>query len=239
MEKTSAKFTSAARTGIGSTPQFELSSRPRLAFSRDVVAAWESKVPARLRGNVFLTAASQRRDERFRDICRKYEVPTCSANPKMPPPASPRSAQESAAMLQSGSLREGVTFPDARLRFSVTPSLFDVTPGRNPQPQISHSGFFGDFAELKPGDYVPRDHGIGQFEGLFARSNRRTQSGGILCSCDTPTMRASTFPSNGWTWCKLPRSRRHASALDRLGGTVWNARKTRAANPWKTWPTSF
>src|SRR5262249_57284569 len=46
--------------------------------------------------------------------------------------------------------------------------LFDVTPAvERPSRKVRTSGFFSDFAELKPGDFVVHvDHGIGQFEGL-------------------------------------------------------------------------
>src|SRR5207302_113284 len=70
---------------------------------------------------------------------------------------------------------EGVTFPSARLTLFGHADLFDVTPTvERPSRKIRTSGFFGDFAELKPGDYVVHvDHGIGQFEGL-----RQIESGG-------------------------------------------------------------
>src|SRR5207249_11608001 len=63
---------------------------------------------------------------------------------------------------------EGATFPRANLTLYGHAGLFDVTPTvERPSHKIRTSGFFSDFAELKPGDFVVHvDHGIGQFEGL-------------------------------------------------------------------------
>src|SRR5260370_24885993 len=46
--------------------------------------------------------------------------------------------------------------------------LFEVLPASDrPKRRPKTAGFFSDFSELKPGDYVVHvDHGIGQFEGL-------------------------------------------------------------------------
>ena len=59
-------------------------------------------------------------------------------------------------------------FPTPSSRCTAMPILFDVTPAvERPSRKVRTSGFFADFAELKPGDYVVHiDHGIGQFEGL-------------------------------------------------------------------------
>ncbi len=111
----------------------------------------------------------------------------------------------------------------------VLGDLFDVTPTvERPSRKIRTSGFFGDFAELKPGDYVVHvDHGIGQFEGL-----RQIESGGhsgefmLLRYADdarlyVPLERMDLVQNYRVLEGTHP-------PLDKLGGTVWNSRKTRA-----------
>src|SRR5256886_6936020 len=128
-------------------------------------------------GTVFLTAASTGEIERFADICRDYEVPyVLGESEDAAAGFTAEGAHESAAMLLiRAPFPEGVTFPDAQLTLFGHADLFDVTPTvERPSRKIRTSGFFGDFAELKPGDYVVHvDHGIGQFEGL-----RQIASGG-------------------------------------------------------------
>jgi len=77
---------------------------------------------------------------------------------------------------------EGVTFPDARLTLFGHADLFDVTPTvERPAAKFALPVSFGDFAELKPADYVVHvDHGIGQFED-FARSNRGDTAASSCC----------------------------------------------------------
>src|SRR5206468_3360538 len=107
--------------------------------------------------------------------------------------------------------------------------LFDVTPTvERPSRKIRTSGFFGDFAELKPGDYVVHvDHGIGQFEGL-----RQIESGG-----HSGEFMLLKYAEDARLYVPLERMDLVQTyrvlegthpPLDKLGGTVWNARKTRA-----------
>ena len=178
LEKTSQIHIEQLGLGIGSTPQFELSSRPSARFHGDVVACM-GNVKSQLAsgGTVFLTAASTGEIERFADICRDYEVPyVLGESEDAAAGFTAEGAHESAAMLLiRAPFPEGVTFPDAQLTLFGHADLFDVTPTvERPSRKIRTSGFFGDFAELKPGDYVVHvDHGIGQFEGL-----RQIASGG-------------------------------------------------------------
>src|SRR5260370_247545 len=121
-------------------------------------------------GTVFLTAASTGEIERFADICREYEVPyVLGESEDAAAGFTAEGAQESAAMLLiRAPFAEGVTFPDARLTLFGHADLFDVTPTADrPSRKIRTSGFFGDFAELKPSDYLVHvDHAIGQFSGI-------------------------------------------------------------------------
>src|SRR5438876_4745508 len=178
LEKTSQIHIEQLALAIGSTPQFELSSRPSARFHGDVVACMgDVKSQFASGGTVFLTAASTGEIERFADICREYEVPyVLGESEDAAAGFTAEGAHESAAMLLiPAPFAEGLTFPDARLILFGHADLFDVTPTvERPSRKIRTSGFFGDFAELKPGDYVVHvDHGIGQFEGL-----RQIASGG-------------------------------------------------------------
>src|SRR5207302_11445256 len=122
------------------------------------------------RGTVVMTSASTGEIERFAGIGREHEVPyVLGESEDAAAGFTAEGAQESAAMLLiRAPFAEGVAFPDARLTLFGHADLFDVTPTvERPSRKIRTSGFFGDFAESKPGDYVVHvDHGIGQFEGL-------------------------------------------------------------------------
>ncbi len=232
LEKTSQIHIEQLALGIGSTPQFELSSRPSSRFHGDVVACMaDVKSQLASGGTVFLTAASTGEIERFADICREYEVPyVLGESEDAAAGFTAEGAHESAAMLLiRAPFAEGVTFPSARLTLFGHADLFDVTPTvERPSRKIRTSGFFGDFAELKPGDYVVHvDHGIGQFEGL-----RQIESGGhsgefmLLKYADdarlyVPLERMDLVQNYRVLEGTHP-------PLDKLGGTVWNSRKTRA-----------
>jgi len=232
LEKTSQIHIEQLALTIGSTPQFELSSRPSPRFHGDVVACMgDVKSQLASGGTVFLTAASIGEIERFADICREYEVPyVLGESEDAAAGFTAEGAHESAAMLLiRAPFAEGVTFPDSRLTLFGHADLFDVTPTvERPSRKIRTSGFFGDFAELKPGDYVVHvDHGIGQFEGL-----RQIESGG-----HSGEFMLLKYAEDARLYVPLERMDLVQSyrvlegthpPLDRLGGTVWNARKTRA-----------
>src|SRR5258708_2286180 len=232
LEKASKIHIEQLALGIGSIPQFELSSRPSARFHGDVVACMgDVKSQLASGGTVFLTAASTGEIERFADICREYEVPyVLGESEDAAAGFTAEGAHESAAMLLiRAPFPEGVAFPEAHVTLFGHSDLFDVTPTvERPSRKIRTSGFFGDFAELKPGDYVVHvDHGIGQFEGL-----RQIESDGhrgefmLLKYADdarlyVPLERMDLVQSYRVLEGTHP-------PLDKLGGTVWNARKTRA-----------
>jgi transcription-repair coupling factor (superfamily II helicase) len=232
LEKTSQIHVEQLALGIGSAHQFELSSRPSTRFHGDVVACM-SDVKSQLAsgGTVFLTAASTGEIERFADICREYEVPyVLGESEDAAAGFTAEGAQESAAMLLiRAPFAEGVTFPEAKLTIYGHADLFDVTPTvERPSRKIRTSGFFSDFAELKPGDFVVHvDHGIGQFEGL-----RQIASGGhsgefmLLKYADHARL---YVPLERMDLVQNYRVLEGAHPpLDKLGGTAWNTRKTRA-----------
>src|SRR5947207_15413532 len=162
---------------VSDAARFSLSSRPSTRFHGDVVACvGDVKSQLASGGTVYLTAASTGELERFADICREYEVPyVLGESEDAAAGFTAEAAHESAAMLLiRAPFAEGVTFPGARLTLFGHADLFDVTPtAERPSRKIRTSGFFGDFAELKPGDYVVHvDHGIGQFEEIGRASCR-------------------------------------------------------------------
>ena len=231
LAKTSQAHLEQLAVNIGSSPQFELSSRPSPRFHGDVVACM-SDVKSQLAsgGKVFLTAASTGELERLADISREYDVPyVLGESENAAAGFTAEGALETAGLLLiRAPFAEGVTFPDARLTVFGHADLFDVTPTvERPSHKIRTSGFFTDFAELKPGDFIVHvDHGIGQFEGL-----RQIESDGhrgefmLLRYADdarlyVPLERMDLVQSYRVVEGSQP-------TLDKLGGTGWNTRKTR------------
>jgi len=216
---------------IGSSPQFELSSRPSSRFHGDVVACMgDVKSQLASGGKVLLTAASTGELERLADIAREYEVPyVLGESENAAAGFTAEGALETAGLLLiRAPFPEGVAFPEAKLTIFGHADLFDVTPTvERPSHKIRTSGFFTDFAELKPGDFIVHvDHGIGQFEGL-----RQIESDGhrgefmLLRYADdarlyVPLERMDLVQSYRVVEGAHP-------TLDKLGGTGWNTRKTR------------
>jgi transcription-repair coupling factor (superfamily II helicase) len=216
---------------IGEIPQFNLPSRPSPRFHGDVPACM-TEVKSQLAdgGRVLLTAASTGEIERLADICREYETPYVLGESEDAAAGftSERADESAALLLMRSPFAEGVTFPDARLTLFGNSDLFEATPAvERPSRKIRTSGFFTDFAELKPGDYIVHvDHGIGQFEGL-----RQIQSDGrggefmLLRYSDdarlyVPLERMDLVQSYRIVEGAEP-------TLDKLGGTGWNTRKTK------------
>jgi len=229
--KTSQIHLEQLALSIGSTPQFEISSRPSARFHGDVVACMgDVKSQLAAGGRVFLTAASTGEIERFADICREYEVPyVLGESQEAAAGFTAEGAQESAGMLLiRAPFAEGATFPEANLTLYGHADLFDVTPTvERPSHKIRTSGFFSDFGELKPGDFVIHvDHGIGQFEGL-----RQIESDG-----HRGEFMLLRYAEDARLYVPLERMDLVQSyrvlegahpPLDRLGGMAWNTRKTR------------
>jgi transcription-repair coupling factor (superfamily II helicase) len=231
LAKTSQTHLEQLAVNIGSAPEFELSSRPSSRFHGDVVACMgDVKSQLASGGKVFLTAASTGELERLADISREYDVPYVLGESESAAAGfTAEGALETAGLLLiRAPFPEGVTFPDAKLTIFGHADLFDVTPTvERPSHKIRTSGFFTDFAELKPGDFIVHvDHGIGQFEGL-----RQIESDGhrgefmLLRYADdarlyVPLERMDLVQSYRVVEGAHP-------ALDKLGGTGWNTRKTR------------
>jgi transcription-repair coupling factor (superfamily II helicase) len=231
LAKTSQAHLEQLAVNIGSAPQFELSSRPSARFHGDVAACMDAvKSQLASGGKVFLTAASTGELERLADISREYDVPyVLGESENAAAGFTAEGALETAGLLLiRAPFAEGVAFPDVKLTIFGHADLFDVTPTvERPSHKIRTSGFFTDFAELKPGDFIVHvDHGIGQFEGL-----RQIESDGhrgefmLLRYAEdarlyVPLERMDLVQSYRVVEGSHP-------TLDKLGGTGWNTRKTR------------
>ena len=211
--------------------RFHLASRPSARFHGDVVACLgDVKSQLSEGGTVFLTAASTGELERFADICREYEVPYVLGESESAAAGfTAESASESAGLvLVRAPFGAGTTFPDARLTIYGNSDLFDVAPQvERPTRKIRTSGFFSDFADLKPGDFVVHvDHGIGQFEGLRQiESDGRRGEFMLLRYAEearlyVPLERMDLVQSYRVVEGAQP-------PLDKLGGTGWNTRKAK------------
>jgi transcription-repair coupling factor (superfamily II helicase) len=231
LEKTSQINLEQLALSIGSVPQFELPSRPSSRFHGDVVACM-TEVKAQLAngGNVLLTAASTGELERLADICREYETPYVLGESEDAAAGftSERAHESAALLLIRAPFADGVAFPESKLTLFGNSDLFEVTPSLDrPSRKIRTSGFFSDFAELKPGDFVVHvDHGIGQFEGLrqIESDGRRGEFMLLRYAEDSrlyvPLERMDLVQSYRVVEGAHP-------PLDKLGGTGWNTRKTR------------
>jgi transcription-repair coupling factor (superfamily II helicase) len=211
--------------------RFELISRPSARFHGDVVACLgDIRSQIASGGTVFLTAASAGELERYADICREYEVPyVLGETEEAAAGFTAESASETARLLLARApFAAGVAFPEAHLTIYGNADLFDVAPAvERPSRKIRTSGFFADFAELRPGDFVVHiDHGIGQFEGLrLIESDGRRGEFMLLRYAEdarlyVPLERMDLVQSYRAVEGTHP-------TLDKLGGTAWNARKTR------------
>jgi transcription-repair coupling factor (superfamily II helicase) len=230
LEKASQVKLEQLALSLGETPQFELPSRPSPRFHGDVLACMNAlKGQVEAGGTVFLTAASPGELERFADICREYEAPyVLGESEDAAAGFTAEGAHENARLLLiRAPFAEGAAFADAKLTIFGNSDLFEVTPAlERPSKKIRTSGFFSDFADLKPGDYVVHvDHGIGQFEGL-----RQIESDGRR---DFMLLR---YQDDARLYVPLERMDLVQSyrvvegaepVLDKLGGTGWNTRKTR------------
>jgi transcription-repair coupling factor (superfamily II helicase) len=231
LEKTSQLNLEQLALGRGAHPQFELPSRPSSRFHGDVVACM-TEVNAQLAegGKVLLTAASTGELERLADICREYETPYVLGESEDAAAGftSERAHESAALLLIRAPFADGVAFPESKLTLFGNSDLFEVTPSVDrPSRKIRTSGFFSDFAELKPGDFVVHvDHGIGQFEGLrqIESDGRRGEFMLLRYAEDSrlyvPLERMDLVQSYRVVEGAHP-------PLDKLGGTGWNTRKTR------------
>ena len=214
---------------------FAMRTQPTPRY-RGNVAAFMAEVRGQLAGgeSVMVCAASTGELERFADICNEYEVPYLLGELQENMTVA-RLAEESSSgsgappmVLTMAPLAEGVSFTDARLSLYGNADLFETqAPQQRPRSRPKTGGFFSDFSDLKPGDFVVHvDHGIGQFEGLRQVSVEGASGEFMLLK----------FAGDAKLYVPLARLdlvQKYQSlggaepTLDRLGTTVWEARKSR------------
>jgi transcription-repair coupling factor (superfamily II helicase) len=210
-----------------------MQTQPTTRYHGDV-AAFMSEVRSRLSAgeHVMVSAASTGELERFADICHEYEIPYAlgelEENTTVSRLAEEASGSSAPAMvLVKAPLGEGVVFPEAQLVIYGDADLFETLPAQRPRPRPKTASFFSDFSDLKPGDYVVHvDHGIGQFEGLRQ----------VVVEGATGEFMFLRYAGDAKLYVPLARIdlvQKYQSlggvepALDRLGTTVWETRKTR------------
>jgi transcription-repair coupling factor (superfamily II helicase) len=184
--------------------------------------------------NVMVSAASTGELERFADICHEFELPyrmgELEENATVARLAEEGStAPGSAILLTKAPLSEGVIFPDAKVVLYGNADLFETLPppSQRSRARPKTASFFSDFSDLKPGDHVVHvDHGIGQFEGLRQVAIEGANGEFML-------LRYAGDAKLYVPLARLDLIQKYTSLggvepqLDRLGTTVWEARKTR------------
>jgi len=220
-------------TGEG-TSSLSLRSQPTTRYHGNV-AAFMTEVRGRLTSGeqVMVSAASTGELERFADICREYELPYRLGELEESVTVT-RLAEEASVLssppmvLVKAPLGEGVILPDVRLAIYGNADLFEtVPPPQRPRSRPKTASFFSDFSDLKPGDYVVHvDHGIGQFDGLRQVSVEGAAGEFML-------LRYADDAKLYVPLARLDLVQKYQSlggvepTLDRLGATIWEARKTR------------
>jgi transcription-repair coupling factor (superfamily II helicase) len=200
------------------------------------VAAFIAETRTRIAAgeNVMVSAASTGELERFADICHEFDLPyrmgELEENATVARLAEEGStAPGSAILLTKAPLSEGVIFPDAKVVLYGNADLFETLPppSQRSRARPRTASFFSDFSDLKPGDHVVHvDHGIGQFEGLRQVAIEGANGEFML-------LRYAGDAKLYVPLARLDLIQKYTSLggvepqLDRLGTTVWEARKTR------------
>jgi transcription-repair coupling factor (superfamily II helicase) len=216
-------------------PERILRAQPTTRYHGDV-AAFVAEVRGRIAGgdHVMVSAASTGELERFADICHEFELPYRMGELEEDTTVT-RLAEEGtgaagpAIVLTKAPLAEGVVFPDAKLVLYGNADLFETLPppSQRSRARPKTASFFSDFSDLKPGDFVVHvDHGIGQFEGLRQVAIEGANGEFML-------LRYAGDAKLYVPLARLDLVQKYQSlggvepALDRLGTTIWEARKTR------------
>jgi transcription-repair coupling factor (superfamily II helicase) len=211
-----------------------LSTQPTPRYHGNV-SAFMSEVRGRLNGGdqVIIAASSTGELERFADICHEYELPYRLGELEENVTVT-RLAEESsggsvpAVVLIKAPISEGAVFTDAKFVIYGTGDVFEsvTTPSRQ-RSRPKTASFFSDLSDLKPGDYVVHvDHGIGQFDGLRQ----------VVVEGATGEFMLLRYAEDARLYVPLARLdliQKYQSLggttpqLDKLGGAVWEARKSR------------
>ena len=223
-------------TSEGGATARTLHTQPTTKYHGDV-AAFVAEVRGRITAgeHVLVSAASTGELERFADICHEFELPyrmgELEENTTVTRLAEEGSGAAGPAMvLIKAPIEDGVVFADAKLALYGNADLFETLAPSSKQRSRSRpktASFFSDFSDLKPGDYVVHiDHGIGQFEGLRQ----------VVVEGATGEFMLLRYASEAKLYVPLARLdlvQKYQSlggvepVLDRLGTTIWEARKTR------------
>ncbi len=216
-------------------PQRTLQTQPTTRYHGNV-AAFMSEVREKLSTGeqVMVSAASTGELERLADICHEYEVPYRLGELEENVTVS-RLAEEShggnvpGMILIKAPTSEGVVIPEANLTICGNTDLFETLPppSQRARSRPKTASFFSDFSDLKPGDFVVHvDHGIGQFDGLRQVAVEGANGEFMLlhyaedAKLYVPLARLDLIQKYNALGGATP-------ALDRLGTTIWEARKTR------------
>jgi len=217
----------------GGETTFVLQTQPTTSYHGNV-AAFMAEVRGRLTAGeqVIVSAASTGELERLADICHEYELPYRLGELEEDVTVT-RLAEESsgggvpAMGLVKAPLAEGVVFPGSRIVFYGNADLFESLPQQRPRSRAKTASFFSDLSDLKPGDFVVHvDHGIGQFEGLRQ----------VVVEGANGEFMLLRYAGDARLYVPLARLdliQKYQSlggaepALDKLGATVWEARKSR------------
>ena len=161
--------------------------------------------------------------ERLRDVLHEYDVPFRSEFGEQPMKAV---EEANAPIIGVGRISKGFLLADVGLEIFAEADIFDESehlssPHRRRQ---RISSFMSDLQDLKPGDYVVHiDHGIGIYSGLTVVHDKECMVlvylGGDRIF--VPLERLDLIQKYSSTEGARPQ-------LDKLGGTTWVARKTRA-----------
>jgi len=215
--------------------QRTLQTQPTTRYHGNV-AAFMSEVREKLSTGeqVMVSAASTGELERLADICHEYEVPYRLGELEENVTVS-RLAEEShggnvpGMILIKAPTSEGVVIPEAHLTLYGNTDLFETLPppSQRARSRPKTASFFSDFSDLKPGDFVVHvDHGIGQFDGLRQVAVEGANGEFMLlhyaddAKLYVPLARLDLIQKYNALGGATP-------ALDRLGTTIWEARKTR------------
>src|SRR5437867_1788584 len=176
--------------------------------------------------DVILLGSTLGMAERLRDILHEYGVPFRCEFGEQPLKPSAGGDDRSIPIVGIGKISSGLRLPDAGLEIYAETDIFDESehlPQQHRRRQ-NITAFVSDLQDLKTGDYVVHvDHGIGTYNGLTLVHDKECMV--LLYQCGdrlyVPLERLDLIQKYSSTEGARP-------ALDKLGGTTWIARKTRA-----------
>ncbi len=203
---------------------FFVKAQPARKFHGRIKEMGEAVRTSHAEGNqVILLGSTLGMAERLRDILHEYGIPFRSEFGDQPLRATD---EVSAPIVGIGRISEGLRLPDANLEIYAETDIFDESEHLPQQHRRRQkiSSFLSDLQDLKPGDYVVHiDHGIASYNGIALVHDKECMVllylGGDRLY--VPLERLDLIQKYSSTEGSKPQ-------LDKLGGTTWVARKTRA-----------